>query len=372
MIESPPYRLEEPEALESPSLLIFRDLLERNLEAMIQVAGGVDRLRPHAKTHKSADVIRMALGRGVRKHKCATIAEAEMLAEAGAPDVLLAYPLVGPNVARFVRLAAAFPATTFRATVDAPEAARALAEAACNLGRPIPTLVDLDVGMGRTGIEPGESALRLYETVAGLPGLEPDGLHAYDGHVNDPDLATRTRDAQDVEALVLAFRDRLTALGLPTPRLVLGGTPSFPVHAAFHAPGAECSPGTVIYHDHNYATKYPDLPFTPAALLLTRVVSRPRAGRVCLDLGHKAVAADPAGARAFFPAFPDARVVGHSEEHLVLDSPSADRLRLGEPLLAIPAHVCPTSALHRRALVVVDGRVVDEWEITARDRHLRF
>ena len=152
----------------------------------------------------------------------------------------------------------------------------------------------------------------------------------------------------------------------------MGGTPAFPMHAGFQAAGVECSPGTVVYHDHNYRTRYPDLPFTPAALLLSRVVSRPRAGRLCLDLGHKAVAADPTGLRAFFPALPDARPVGHSEEHLVLETPEADRFPIGMPLLAIPAHVCPTSALHRRAFVIADGLVVDEWETTARDRRLRF
>ncbi|AMV36870.1 D-TA family PLP-dependent enzyme [Planctomyces sp. SH-PL62] len=372
MIDAPPYQLLDPDPLESPSLLIFRDLVERNLDAMIQIAGGVDRLRPHAKTHKSADVIRMFLKRGVRKHKCATIAEAEMLAEAGADDVLLAYPLVGPNPDRYVRLIAAFPETTFRALVDSPDAAQQLSQAASGRVGPIPTLIDLDVGMGRTGIAPDDAAFTLYESLARLPGLTPDGLHAYDGHLNDPDLETRTRAARAAEEVVLSFRDRLISQGLPVSRLVMGGTPTFAIHASFHAPGAECSPGTVTYHDHSYATKFPDLPFTPAALLLTRLVSRPRPGRACLDLGHKAVAADPSGPRAFLPALPDAKFIVHSEEHLVIESPSVDHLRIGEPLLAIPTHVCPTSALHRRLLVVVDGRVVDEWEVTARDRHLRF
>ncbi|MDG3006386.1 D-TA family PLP-dependent enzyme [Paludisphaera mucosa] len=372
MIDTPPYTLLDPDSIPSPAFLVFRDLVAANLDAMIRLAGGVDRLRPHAKTHKSADVVRMGLERGIQKHKCATIAEAEMLAVAGAGDVVVAYPMVGPNVARFVGLVAAFPLTTFRAMVDAPEHARALSEAASGLDRPIPTLVDLDVGMGRTGIAPDDEAVALYEDLDRLPGLAPDGLSAYDGHVNEPDLATRERGAREVEDVVLAFRDRLLAKGLPVPRLLMGGTPSFPVHAAFVAPGVECSPGTVAYHDYNYHSRYPDLPFTPAALLLTRVVSRPRPSRLCLDLGHKAVAADPAGVRAFLPSIPDAKMVGHSEEHLVLEVPDADRFPIGTPLLAIPAHVCPTTALHRRALVVVDGRVVDEWEVTARDRRLRF
>lgn len=374
MIDSPPYRLADPDSIPSPSLLVFRDLVKANLDSMIRLAGGVDRLRPHAKTHKSADVIRMALARGITRHKCATIAEAEMLARAGAADVLLAYPPVGPNVGRFVALATAFPDITFRAVVDAPDHVRELSDAAAGLDRPIPTLLDLDVGMGRTGIVPGDAAARIYELIDFLPGLVPDGIHAYDGHLGIADLAERTAVAKGVEEVVASFRDRLAASGLPVPRLVMGGTPTFPIHGMFREPGVECSPGTVVYHDYNYATRFPDLPFTPAAALLTRVVSRPRVGRLCLDLGHKAVAADtpPPGLRAWLSELPDAKVAGHSEEHLFLDVADADRFTIGTPLLAIPAHICPTVALHRRALVVADGRVVDEWETTARDRRLTF
>jgi D-serine deaminase-like pyridoxal phosphate-dependent protein len=124
----------------------------------------------------------------------------------------------------------------------------------------------------------------------------------------------------------------------------------------------------LVLHDHGYATKYPDLPFTPAALLLTRVISRPRPGRICLDLGHKAVAADPAGPRVHLIDLAEPKFVGHSEEHLVVESPEADRFPVGSALLAIPTHICPTSALHRRVYVISGGRLVDEWDVTARDR----
>src|SRR3954463_6822399 len=117
------YRLDDPSRLLSPSLLIYRAILRRNLEDMIALARGADRLRPHVKTHKMAEVVRLSERMGVRKHKCATIAEAEMVARAGGTDVLLAYPLVGPNIARLARLVRAFPETTFRAVVDDPEPA---------------------------------------------------------------------------------------------------------------------------------------------------------------------------------------------------------------------------------------------------------
>lgn len=364
----PQYALRDTSELLSPGLLIFRGLVRQNLEAMIAMARGADRLRPHVKTHKMAEIIRLAESMGVRKHKCATLAEAEMVAAAGGTDVLLSYPLVGPNLKRFANLVRGYKSTIFRATVDHPDAARALSEAVAGVDRPVPVLLDLDIGMGRTGIAPGEAAVELYALVDRLPNLVADGLHAYDGHIRDTDLAERRKNTQVGLDQVLALRERLLKLGQEVPRLVLGGTPTFPIHAELDVPGVECSPGTVVLHDQSYASRFPDLPFTPAALLLTRVVSHPRPGRLCLDLGHKAVAADPAGPRARILGIDDAAPVIHSEEHLVIETARDAEFPIGTPLLAIPTHICPTVALHRRADVIEDGKVVARWEVTARDR----
>jgi D-serine deaminase-like pyridoxal phosphate-dependent protein len=366
------YRLNDPSQYLSPSLLIDRGLVRRNLETMIAMARGVDRLRPHVKTHKMPAIVRMSEALGIRKHKCATIAEAEMIAAAGGTDVLLAYPLVGPNIARLARLIRTFPATTFRAQVDHPDSARALSEGMRGLEHPLPVVIDLEVGMGRTGIAPDDSAVALATLIDGLPDLVLDGLSAYDGHIKDSDLEDRRRSTAPGIELTLALRDRLIALGLPVPRLVLGGTPTFPIHAALDLPGAvvECSPGTCTLQDVGYATRFPDLPFIPAAILFGRVISQPRPGRLCLDLGHKAVAADPPGARLTLLDIPEATLGIHSEEHLVVETPHAQRFPPGTPVLALPTHICPTCALHRRASVIEHDDRVDEWEIVARDRTL--
>jgi D-serine deaminase-like pyridoxal phosphate-dependent protein len=366
----PRYAVHDTSELLSPSLLVYPQLVRRNIEEMIKIAGGGARLRPHVKTHKMAEIVRLEESLGVRKHKCATVAEAEMAAAAGATDVLLAYPLTGPNLKRFTQLVRAYRTTTFRATVDHPDSARALSAAAQGLPSPVPVLVDLDIGMGRTGIQPGEEAAELYALVNELPNLAVDGLHAYDGHIHETDVAQRRQIAQTGVESALALRDRLLKKGLPVPHFVVGGTPTFPIHAELDFPGVECSPGTPVLYDHSYLTRFPDLPFTPAALLLTRVVSHPGQGRVCLDLGHKAVAADPAGPRAKMLELDDARQVVHSEEHMVIETARADSLRIGTPLFAIPTHICPTVALHRRAYIIDDGRLVGQWEVTARDRVL--
>ena len=225
-----------------------------------------------------AEIIRMLESMGIHKHKCATLAEAEMVAAAGGTDVLIAYPMVGPNLKRFAHLVRGYRPTTFRVTVDDPDAARALSEALDGSDRPVSVLLDLDIGMGRTGIAPGDEAAELYALVDRLPNLVADGLHAYDGHIRDLEIDERTRNARAGMERALALRERLLKRGLEVPRLVVGGTPTFPVHAALELPGVECSPGTVVLHDDGYGTKFPDLPFTPAALLLTRVISRPRPG----------------------------------------------------------------------------------------------
>jgi D-serine deaminase-like pyridoxal phosphate-dependent protein len=367
MMESP-YALRDTSELLSPGLIIFRGVLRHNLESMITMAKGADRVRPHVKTHKMAEIIRLAESMGVRRHKCATLAEAEMVAAAGGTDVLVSYPLVGPNLKRFANLVRGYKSTTFRATVDDPDSARSLSDAASSLEKPIAVLLDLDVGMGRTGVAPGEAAAELYALVDRLPNLVADGLHAYDGHIRDTDPAEREKKTLAALEPVLALRERFLRRGLEVPRLVLGGTPTFPVHAELDEPGVECSPGTVVLHDQSYAGRFPDLPFSPAALLLTRVVSHPRAGRLCLDLGHKAVAADPTGSRALILGLEDANPVIHSEEHLVIETARDAEYPIGTTLLAVPTHICPTVALHRRADVIEDGELVARWEVTARDR----
>src|SRR5262249_24554365 len=138
--------------------------------------------RPHVKTHKTREIVRMQLDAGVTKHKCATIAEAEMLAGLGVPDVLLAYPIVGPNCPRLARLVQKYPKSTVSGLADHTAGIRQLSEALASARRPVPVLLDIDVGQHRTGIAPGDAAIALYEHIAKSPGLEPGGLHIYDGH----------------------------------------------------------------------------------------------------------------------------------------------------------------------------------------------
>jgi D-serine deaminase-like pyridoxal phosphate-dependent protein len=254
---------------------------------------------------------------------------------------------------------------------DHPEATRSLSDAMKAAGQTVDVLIDIDCGQHRTGIAAGAKAIELYDLFGRLPGLRPGGFHVYDGHNHQESLAERDAAVRDLLAPVLEMRATLEKKGVPVPRLVLGGTPTFPVFAKLNFPGQELSPGTCVLHDHGYGSHFPDMNFTPAALLLTRVISRPTATRVTLDLGYKAVASDPpAGQRCVLLNVPDYKAVLQNEEHLVIETPAAERFSPGAEVYAVPYHICPTCAMHKQAYVVEGGKVTGTWDIVARDRIL--
>ncbi len=368
-MSKPWYEVNNLHNVPSPALLIYVERVEENLRRMIALAGGTERLRPHIKTHKMTEVMRLQLALGITKFKCATMAEAEMAALAGAEDVLLAYQPVGPNIDRWLALSALHPSVRFSCLADNAASINALAEAAARAKTRLEVMLDLDVGQHRTGVAP-EAAFDLYRLIASRPALTPGGLHAYDGHIHDTDVAERTAACEAAFAPVAVLRRKLERATFSVPRIVAGGTPTFPMHA--REDDVECSPGTCVFWDAGYARMFPDLDFLPAAVLLTRVVSKPAPNRLCLDLGHKAVASEMPHPRVVFLNLDDATPVMHSEEHLVIETPRADAFAIGDMLYGLPWHICPTVALHSEVVLVRNHQAEERWKVTARSRALTF
>lgn len=369
----PIYSIENSRQIVSPGLVVFRPIVMANLRKMVSIAKDPARLRPHCKTHKMREIVQQELDLGIRKHKCATFAEAEMLADCGVQDIFLAYNLVGPNIQRAVRFREAFPGITFSVTADHPVPLQQLSTAMQQAGQTIDVLLDLDTGMHRTGIAAGSQASSLYEMIVRQPAVQPGGLHVYDGQNHQVELDSRRTAANDCWNTARGFRDELLQAGFPVPRIVIGGTGTFPCYAEHNDPSLELSPGTCVLHDAGYRKMFPDMHFQPAALILTRVISRPGGRLLTCDLGYKAVASDPPEqCRVEIPELPDARVAVQNEEHLVLETAHAENYEPGDELLAIPHHICPTSALHRLAWIVDGGKVIDRWEVIARDRWLKI
>ena len=341
----------------------------QNLALLKASIDDVARLRPHVKTHKSREAALLTMAAGIGKFKCATIAEAEMLGSCRAEDVLLAYQPIGPKAARFLRLVKQYPLTRFSCLVDNPAVAQQLDALAAEHGLTVAVFLDLNVGMNRTGVAPA-AAFALYEQCAKLAHLRVVGLHAYDGHIHDADLAVRTARCRAAFAPVEAVAAQLRAVGFE-PVIVAGGTPTFPVHAA--RPSVECSPGTFIYWDGGYGRAFAEQPFLSAALVLTRVISLPTATTLCVDLGHKSVASEsPLDQRVTFLNAPELRPIGHSEEHLVLAAGPGHGYQVGDLLYGLPHHVCPTVALYERAITIENGQVAGEWPTVARDRQINL
>lgn len=362
------FAISNAEAIASPALLLYPERIEKNLQRMIAMAGDVARLRPHVKTHKLPQVVALKRAAGIHKFKVSTIAEAEMTAAAGGEDVLLAYQPVGPNIERLVELMRRFPHTRFATLVDDARNLAAISRVAVAHGVVIELYVDLNVGMNRTGIAPGESAASLYRALCRTPGLKAGGLHAYDGHLHEADPAALARAADQAFAPVWKLRDQLRAESLPVPRLIASGTPTFALLAQHD--DVEVGAGTTVLWDFGQAEVCPGHHFLNAAMLFCRVVSKPQPDLLCFDLGHKAVASEMAHPRVRLLGLEDAVAVTHSEEHLVVRTSRSTDYQVGDVVYGIPRHICPTMALHSEVWAVRDGLAAERWPVVARARRI--
>lgn len=365
-MQSKTYALENTGEILSPALVYYADLIRENTRRTIEIAGSAERLWPHVKSHKMKKMIEMQMEMGISRFKCATLAEAEMVASCGARHVLLAYPLVGPNIAAFVALTKKYPDVNFYALEDDLTCLHALDAEAKRQDAAPGYFIDVNMGMNRTGVE----TARLYDFVLSIGETEAvtfSGLHCYDGHVHTSDLLDREAEVSDMVADIADVLDRFDTQGVEVPMIIAGGSPSFPCHAA--NPDVFLSPGTVFLWDSGYLANYPDLPFTPAAAVLTRVISHPADGIFSLDLGCKGIASDPVGPRGVVVGLENAEALFQSEEHWtwrMLPGHKAERPAIGTVFYVIPTHVCPTTALYSAALVAENGRITDRWTVDAR------
>ncbi len=368
MSKDPWYSVTKTETLISPSLLVYPERISYNINTMLRMAGGPENLRPHIKTHKNAEIIGMQLQKGITKFKCATIAEAELLANCGAPDILLAMQPVGANQERLIKLIKAYPIITFATLVDNLVTAGELGKLAEKDNISLRLYIDLNVGMHRTGIAPGKEVLKLYTAITEHPNLESMGLHTYDGHLRNPDVAIRQVECDKAFNTVLDLKNEILKAGLPAPILVAGGSPTFPFHCK--RDNVIASPGTTLLWDAGYGGLFPEMDFLPAAILFTRIISKPKTGILCFDLGHKSIAPEMDFPRVKFLTLEHEKQIKQSEEHLVVEYDNLKIHNIGDEHYAIPMHICPTVAKYDSMLVVENGVVTKEWKVVARNQKL--
>jgi D-serine deaminase-like pyridoxal phosphate-dependent protein len=303
---------------------------------------------------------RYLAARGVRGFLCAKLNEAEVLAEAGLTDLFIANQIVGPVKLR--RLAELGRRAAVRVCVDDADNVDQMGEAARAAGSEVDVLVEVDIGMGRCGVAPGEMALALARRVAARPGLRFLGLQGYDGHLQMlPDAAERRAKCLEGLEKLIATRRLIEQSGLPVSVVTGAGTGTWQFVASYEGI-TEIQPGSFLLMDCAYHAVRPE--FGCALSILAAVISR-RPGRYILDAGSKAISRD--FGTPVIKSRPADRVVKLAEEHTVVDS--EEPVRLGELRQVLPAHCCATMNLHRVCIAARKGSVEAVWPVEASGRY---
>ena len=367
----PPAAIGMPLAeVDTPALIVDLDAFEANLRRLADALpkDGRIKLRPHAKTHKSPDIALQQMRHGAVGVCCQKVSEAEILVRGGVPDVLVSNQIVGPTKLR--RLAALAREARIGVCVDDAGNVADLDAAAAEAGVRLRLLVEINVGANRCGVEPGEPAARLAETIARAKHLRFGGLQVYHGaaqHIRDH--GERRAAIQRAGEMAGSTRELIRRRGIDCPTVTGAGTGSFRFEIETGV-WDELQCGSYIFMDADYARNLdargavqPE--FAHSLFVWATVMSRPNEERAIVDAGHKAYSID--SGMPTLPDFPDAVLERAADEHgrIVLRRPT-NRLRLGDKIRLIPGHCDPTVNLHDWYVGIRNDRVETLWPVAAR------
>jgi D-serine deaminase-like pyridoxal phosphate-dependent protein len=351
--------------LDTPALLIDLDRLQHNIDLM---AGHLRKRgvawRPHAKAFKTPAIAHLLRRAGAIGVTVAKVSEAEVMAAGGIDDILIAHLVVGSSKA--ARLAALQHQADVKVTVDHPDQVGPLGQAAADTGVSIGTLVDVDLGMHRTGVATVEQAVALARLVSTTSGLRFDGLMGYEGHtLMIPDRLEKQAAIALALGKLLAARDALAESGLTCRIISAGGSGSYQYTAGI--PGVtEIQAGGGIFACQYYTKVCQVHGHIPAISLLATVVSRPAPDRAILDIGQKSVS--QYRTPPVLPDYPNCQITGLSAEHATLTISPGAAPQIGEKVHVIPGYSDFTLVLHDRVLGHRRGRVEAVWELLGRGR----
>jgi len=360
--------------LETPSVLIDLDIMERNLAKYHDYAKEHNlALWPHTKTHKTPELAKLQMKFGAPGVTCAKIGEAEVMAANGIPRILIAYPIVGPTkMDRLIALARKIDVTL---ALDSLESARPISEAAQNAGIKINVLLEFNVGMNRVGLETPDEVVAVGKQLMALPGLNLVGLTCYPGNVwvKPADMPA---EMKKMDEKVHARVDVARKAGVPTGRISGGSTPTA-MWSHLVRDFTEIRPGQYIFHDMNEVYLGIAAPEMCALRVLATVVSTAVTNRVIIDGGSKTFSSDrlhnpPEGVKPGFGLvveYPDLWFEKMSEEHGHIDASAAKKKpRVGERVTVVPNHVCPCVNMHDVMYGHRNGKVEAVWRIQARGK----
>ena len=364
-IENTWYKVHNENEISTPGLLISPEKIRDNIEAMIKIAGNVNRLWPHIKTYKMKPVIELQKDYGINRFKCATIGEVELLCRSDVDHILLAIQPTEKKLNAFLYLQKKYSRIQFSTLLDNNNSLKLFDEITTKQKQKIAVWIDINSGMNRTGIVPNENAFKLYQKKKKSKVLKFMGLHAYDGHIRSDSEIKRKEDSDNAFLSVIHLKKKIENDNKKTIDIVAGGSPSF--LPSSYRKDVYLSPGTTLLWDIGYDKIWPESPFQIAAIVTTRIISKPDKDILCLDLGHKAIASEMPLPRAILVGLEDADHIGQSEEHLVIKTREASKYNVGDMIYALPKHICPTVVKYNQSHVIKSQRLIGYWNIDARD-----
>jgi D-threonine aldolase len=347
------------EQVDTPALILDLDAFEKNLATLNESVAGRVRVRAHAKTHKCPQIAKLQIAAGAIGVCCQKVSEAEALVEGGVHDVLVSNEIVG--AAKIARLARLSQRAHLGVCVDHIDNLREIAATGARLD----VYIELEVGMGRCGVAPGEPAAALAREIAKAPSLRFAGLQAYHGraqHVRS--VAERRSSIERAADSVRRTKALFKQNGIDTPVVTGAGSGTFMFEVESGA-WDEIQPGSYIFMDADYARNEWAAPlprFEHALFVLTTVMSRPSPGAAIVDAGLKASSVDSGMPTVW--ARNDLRYTKASDEHGWVEGSQPPAL--GEQLLLVPGHCDPTVNLYDWYVAVRRGVVEEIWPITAR------
>lgn len=346
-------------ALTTPALVLDLDLVRQNIAQMARRMRDLPtKLRPHAKIHKSPILARMQIDAGAIGITTATAWEALVMVRAGIGDVLVANQVVGRD--KIAALAAAAGQARLTVAVDDAGNLNDLSEAASAAGSTIGVLIEIDVGMGRSGARSVDEATRLAAHARRLPGIDLRGVVGYEGHcMLEPDRAVRVAKARAAMDTLLSTVDALAAAGFESRIVSAGGTGTYDITGA-NPRVTEIQAGSYVFMDAFHGDLVSD--FAVSLTVATAVVSR-HGNVIVLDAGRKAVGADLTMPRL---ATHEGTLVFLNEEHSGFTVAEDSLLRVGDTVELIPGYGPTTVNLYQVYNVVSGGVVIDIWPVPAR------
>ncbi len=352
--------------LDTPALCLDLDVMEANIRHVAETCRrhGVA-WRPHSKGHKVSAIAQTEIAAGALGVTCAKLAEAEVMAAGGIKDILVANLVVGPHkVRRLVELRRkAGPIVC----IDHIDQALPIHQAMADAGLRVRVLIEVDIGLRRVGVLPGEPALKLARQLRELSGIELAGIMGYEGHLLTlADPAEKAQRIGEALGLLIETKQLLDRNGIPCPIVSCAGTGSY-LYAARHPGITELQAGGAIFMDafYRYKCQVPDLAY--ALTVLTTVVGRPAPERAIIDAGRKTLNTEVH--TPLILGHDDMRITRLSAEHGELElDPSAQGLKIGDRLELIPGYADLTTVLHNEFYCFRNGRLVDVWPIEARGK----